>query len=263
VTRGRRGAGQWRHTPRTSCSTRAASTASAPRVCVLARPGSGQSPLGPPGPRRCGQWAVDALSSSLRGAWGAPSCGLGRTAATRTSARSHAIAQLRRAFAFAPPLPPLPSLSPREEAAPVPGSGLLYSAAQGHVFICTSPSPPFPPKPRHRRLVCQITVFNCTCLSDYLWESGGGAEGAENVASLCKRRKTLSPSKRPQPRVTRTSAGPDSDFAPHDSVGERGRSNSALPAGRHPLGWCGASYLLDPPSPRKSPRGVFRVEGQS
>jgi hypothetical protein len=79
VTRGRRGAGQWRHTPRTSCSTRAASTASAPRVCVLARPGSGQSPLGPPGPRRCGQWAVDALSSSLRGAWGAPSCGLGRT----------------------------------------------------------------------------------------------------------------------------------------------------------------------------------------
>lgn len=54
--------------------------------------------------------------------------------------------------------------------------GLVYSAAGDYIYLQSSHSPDFPLGRRHRRAVFQITVFNCTCLSDYLWESVGGAE---------------------------------------------------------------------------------------
>lgn len=142
---------------------------------------------------------------------------------------------MRRVFAFAPPLPLLPPPSrPERRTDLVPGCGLVYSAAEDYINIQTvSLSPDFTTRHRHRRVVFQITAFNCTCLSDYLWESVGGAERVENVASLCKRKKTLSPSRRPLPRVTRrktrTRTAFGFDFAPNGPVGGRGHVNSALP----------------------------------
>lgn len=65
----------------------------------------------------------------------------------------------------------------------------------------------------------------------------GRSREVENVASLCSRRKTLSPSTRLLPRVTKSSTGRDA--APDDSVGERGRSNPAF---------------RGPPAPRVEPR---------
>lgn len=76
-----------------------------------------------------------ALPYSPLGAEARPSaCRTGPATATLYSC-GHAPAQLRRVFAFAPPLPPLPSLSPKEEALRVPGSLPLYCAAQGYAFL--------------------------------------------------------------------------------------------------------------------------------
>lgn len=83
----------------------------------------------------------------------------------------------------------------------------------------------------------------------------------ENAASLCKRKKTLSHSRRPLPRVNSTSTGFDSDFAPDGSVGERGlRTLHSLD--RQSSGVV-ARVPRSTPSPRKSPRGVFTGERQS
>lgn len=97
-----------------------------------------------------------------------------------------------------------PSLSPAREDGPSSRLGLVYSAAEDYIYKQTvSVSPECPLRHGHRRLVFQIPVLNCTCLADYLWESVGGAEWVENVASLCTRKKTLSPRWIPLPRVTR------------------------------------------------------------
>lgn len=99
---------------------------SAPGACVGARPG----PHSPPSPGGRGSEAARGgrpAPFSPRG-WGAPF-------GPQNPACGHAPAQLRRVFAFAPPLPPLPSLSPKEEALRVPGSLPLYRAAQGYAFL--------------------------------------------------------------------------------------------------------------------------------
>lgn len=101
-------------------------------------------------------------------------------------------------------LPPLRPISPRRGTGRVPGSGLVRSAAQDYIYTHTVPlSPDCPLRRRHGRVVFQSTVFPCTCLSDHLWEPVGGADRVDDVASLCKRKKTLSPRGRPLPRVTR------------------------------------------------------------
>lgn len=186
--------------------------------------------------------------------------------ASRARTRAPRRAQLRSTNAFAPPLPLLsPSLSPGGR--PQVRAGLAHSAAVDYVYVQTiiSVSPEFPPWHGCPRLVFQIPVLNCTCLPDYLWESVGGAEWVENVASFCKRKKTLSPSWRPLPRVTRretrTTTLRGFHLASDESLGGRGHELSAH-ADRHPFraagGGPGPSYLLSSPSPRKSPRGVFR-----
>lgn len=76
-----------------------------------------------------------ALPYSPLGAGARPSARRTQPAAATVYSCGHAPAQLRRVFAFAPPLPPLPSLSPKEEALRVPGSLSLYCAAQGYAFL--------------------------------------------------------------------------------------------------------------------------------
>lgn len=101
-------------------------------------------------------------------------------------------------------LPPPRPISPRRGTGRVPGSRLVHSAAQDYIYTHTVPlSPDCPLRRRHGRVVFQSTVFPCTCLSDHLWEPVGGADRVDNIASLCKRKKTLSPRGRPLPRVTR------------------------------------------------------------
>lgn len=134
LTWGRRGVGQWRRTPRTSCSTRTAFHRPA-----LPESESVPSPA-PTAPRVPGDAAqrpprAGALPNSPLGAGARPSARRTQPAATTVYSCGHAPAQLRRAFAFAPPLPPLPSLSLREEALRVLGSLLLYCAAQGYAFL--------------------------------------------------------------------------------------------------------------------------------
>lgn len=102
--------GLWRCTPRTSCSTRA----SAHRP---ARP----EPASAPGPAPRGPLAVPPDCGAAEGEgrapcpprpaglWARPRAGRTRRAAARTRVCSPAIAQLR-VFAYAPPLPLLPSL---------------------------------------------------------------------------------------------------------------------------------------------------------
>lgn len=107
------------------------------------------------------------------------------------------------ASSFPPPSRP-PSLSPAREDGPSSRLGLVYSAAEDYIYMQTaSVSPEFPLRRGYRRLVFQIPVLHCTCLAGYLWESVGGAQRVESVASLCIRKKTLSPRWRPLPRVTR------------------------------------------------------------
>lgn len=157
-----------------------------------------------------------------------------------------------------------PSSLPRaRRTAPVPGSRLLYSAAAGRIHTQTASLLPESPLGREpRALVFQIPAFRCTCLSRYLWGSVGGAEWVENVASLCKRKKTLPPSRRPRPRVTRretrTGTACGFDLASDEPVGGRGNGLGAH-ADRHPSRGAGGGprYLLHPPSPLESPRGVF------
>lgn len=87
----------------------------------------------------------------------------------------------------------------------------------------------------------------------------------ENVASPCKRKKTLSPSRRPLPRVTqretRTRTAFGFDFASDEPGGGRGHLNLAPTVTAIPPGWRRLEVPASP-SPRKSPRGVFRVERQ-
>lgn len=106
---------------------------SAPGACVGARPG----PHSPPVPGDAAQRppGAGALPSSPLGAGARPSARRTQPAAATVYSCGHAPAQLRRVFAFAPPLPPLPSLSPEEEALRVPGSLPLYCAAQGYAFL--------------------------------------------------------------------------------------------------------------------------------
>lgn len=78
---------------------------------------------------------VGALPNSPLGAGARPSARRTLPAAATVYSSGHAPAQLRGAIAFAPPLPPLPSLSPREEALRVPGSLVLHCAAQGYAFL--------------------------------------------------------------------------------------------------------------------------------
>lgn len=177
LTWGRRGVGQWRRTPRTSCSTRTAfhrpalpESESVPSPAPTAPRVSGDAAQRPP---RAG-----ALPNSPLGAGARPSARRTQPAAATVYSCGHAPAQLRRAFAFAPPLPPLPSLSlkrggppgPRLPAALLCGPGLCIS------ILSVSLWPPIPPRHRHWKAVFQIAVVNCTCLANYLWESVGGAE---------------------------------------------------------------------------------------
>lgn len=195
----------------------------------MARP---RAVSGPPGPT-----ALRAL----------PAAGRAERSAARTCAHSHAVAQLRGAFAFAPPLPLLPSLSRGEDR---PGSrlpGALFCGRGSCSQIRTVSRSP--PRLRHQSAVFQIVVFNCTCLGDYLREAVGGAERVENAALLCKRKKTLSPSRRPLPRVTSTSAGFGTDFAPDGSVGESGRRTPRSRDSQH-LGGV-PRVPCSTPSPRK------------
>lgn len=76
-----------------------------------------------------------ALPYSPLGVGARPSARRTQPAAATVYPCGHAPAQLRRVFAFAPPLPPLPSLLPKEEALRVPGSLPLYCAAQGYAFL--------------------------------------------------------------------------------------------------------------------------------
>lgn len=181
--------------PCTSCSVHAA-------FHSAALPGPAFVPAGPrclfssPGPRR--GWGRSSASAPLLPGPREPRQNL-------CSQPSHS-PTAKRARVCASSFPPSslpPSLSPAREDGPSSRLGLVYSAAEDYIYIQTvSVSPEFPPRHGHRRLVFQIPVLNCTCLADYLWESVGGAEWVENVASLCIRKKTLSPRWRPLPRVT-------------------------------------------------------------
>lgn len=196
ATRGRHGAAGGageRRAPCTSCSVHAA----------FHRPARAEPASGPRHPLLPAPCPRDA--APRRDAAGAPS---GWQGPREPSRRQNFCAQpsgspFAWAFAFAPPPPSSPP-SPRRGTGRVPGSRLVHSAAEDCIYIQTvSLSPDCPVRRRHGRVVFQIIVFTCTCLSDYFWESVGGAQRVENVASLCKRKKTLSPSGRPLPRVTR------------------------------------------------------------
>lgn len=126
-----------------------------------------------------------------------------RASRSRTCARGRATAQLRRGLAFAPP-PARPPPLPPGRTAPVPGSGWLTLRPR-IVFICQ-----LPPSRQSFHFgtgeggwFSQSPFLTAPASPDHLWESGGGAEWVGNVASLRKRRKTLSPSWRRLPRVTR------------------------------------------------------------
>lgn len=114
-------------------------------ACVGARPGPSLSPGCPRDRGAVGRSGRPALLSR-----GAPA-GRAARAAARTSAGSRALAQLRRVLAFVPPLPLFPPSRPERRTDLVPGSGLVYSAAENYLYMQTvSLSPDFLLRHRHR-----------------------------------------------------------------------------------------------------------------
>lgn len=189
----------------------------------------------------------------------APLCPQGRASRARTCARRRGAAQLRAAprlrLLFPWSLPP----SLAREDGPRSRLRLAYSAAEDGIYIRAQARPSFrfgtgTGGSFSKSLLLIAPALQIT--SGDLWEE---PTGVEDVASLCKRKKTLSPSWRPLPRVTRREAGARTacgfDLASVEPVGGRGHE-LGVRTGRHPS-WApggGPRYLLHPP--RGSPHAV-------